>query len=86
MSDPDHPDRPGYEPPRKLNKVGLHAQDTAELFFNDVAVPVANRMMYSPMSVAARPLPVATNRVVPSDEIPAGAQMPDSVPGVANDV
>jgi alkylation response protein AidB-like acyl-CoA dehydrogenase len=27
---------PGFEPPRKLAKVGMHAQDTAELFFRDV--------------------------------------------------
>jgi long-chain-acyl-CoA dehydrogenase len=34
--------REGYEPPRKLNKVGMHAQDTAELFFTNVKVPAAN--------------------------------------------
>jgi alkylation response protein AidB-like acyl-CoA dehydrogenase len=33
---------PGFERGRNLDKIGLHAQDTAELFFNDVAVPVAN--------------------------------------------
>ena len=33
---------PGFERGRNLEKVGLHAQDTAELFFADVAVPVAN--------------------------------------------
>ncbi len=32
----------GFERGRNLDKVGLHAQDTAELFFNDVQVPVAN--------------------------------------------
>jgi alkylation response protein AidB-like acyl-CoA dehydrogenase len=32
----------GFERGRNLDKVGLHAQDTAELFFNDVPVPVAN--------------------------------------------
>ena len=30
---------PGYERGKKLKKVGLHAQDTAEIFFNDVKVP-----------------------------------------------
>jgi alkylation response protein AidB-like acyl-CoA dehydrogenase len=35
-------DMPGFERGRNLDKVGLHAQDTAELFFNDVHVPVAN--------------------------------------------
>jgi long-chain-acyl-CoA dehydrogenase len=35
-------DRPGFRRGRKLNKVGLHAQDTAELFFDDVRVPASN--------------------------------------------
>jgi len=34
----------GFERGRNLAKVGLHAQDTAELFFTDVRVPVANRL------------------------------------------
>ena len=34
----------GFERGRNLEKVGLHAQDTAELFFTDVEVPVANRL------------------------------------------
>lgn len=33
---------PGFERGRNLNKMGLKAQDTAELFFNDVRVPKAN--------------------------------------------
>lgn len=32
----------GFERGRKLDKIGLRAQDTAELFFNNVEVPVAN--------------------------------------------
>jgi alkylation response protein AidB-like acyl-CoA dehydrogenase len=32
----------GFERGRNLDKIGLHAQDTAELFFNDVRVPAAN--------------------------------------------
>lgn len=32
----------GYERGRNLEKVGLHAQDTAELFFRDVRVPFTN--------------------------------------------
>jgi len=35
---------PGFERGRNLDKVGQHAADTAELFFDDVAVPVANRL------------------------------------------
>jgi alkylation response protein AidB-like acyl-CoA dehydrogenase len=32
----------GFERGRNLEKLGLHSQDTAELFFTDVRVPVAN--------------------------------------------
>ncbi|AHH19880.1 acyl-CoA dehydrogenase [Nocardia nova SH22a] len=35
---------PGFTRGRKLDKVGLHAQDTAELFFDNVRVPDANRL------------------------------------------
>lgn len=35
-------DREGFSPGRKLAKVGQHAADTAELFFDDVRVPVSN--------------------------------------------
>ncbi len=34
----------GFERGRNLDKIGMHAQDTAELFFSDVRVPVANRL------------------------------------------
>jgi alkylation response protein AidB-like acyl-CoA dehydrogenase len=34
----------GFERGRNLQKVGMHAQDTAELFFADVHVPQANRL------------------------------------------
>ena len=37
-------ERAGFRRGRKLDKVGMHAQDTAELFFDDVRVPVANRL------------------------------------------
>ena len=33
---------PGFRRGRKLDKIGMHAQDTAELFFDDVRVPAAN--------------------------------------------
>jgi long-chain-acyl-CoA dehydrogenase len=35
---------PGFERGKKLAKLGQHAQDTAELFFNDVRVPIENRL------------------------------------------
>ena len=34
----------GFERGRNLDKIGLHSQDTAELFFDEVRVPVANRL------------------------------------------
>ena len=36
--------REGFAKARKLEKIGLHAADTAELFFTDVRVPVSNRV------------------------------------------
>jgi alkylation response protein AidB-like acyl-CoA dehydrogenase len=35
-------DTPGFERGRQLEKIGLAAQDTAELFFHDAVVPAAN--------------------------------------------
>ncbi|QGZ61881.1 acyl-CoA dehydrogenase family protein [Paraburkholderia acidisoli] len=37
-------DREGFRRGRKLDKVGQHAQDTSELFFDNVRVPVSNRL------------------------------------------
>jgi len=37
-------DTPGFERGRNLDKVGMHSQDTAELFFTDARVPMANRL------------------------------------------
>jgi alkylation response protein AidB-like acyl-CoA dehydrogenase len=34
----------GFERGRNLEKLGMHSQDTAELFFSDVRVPVENRL------------------------------------------
>jgi acyl-CoA dehydrogenase len=36
--------REGFRRGRKLDKVGMHGQDTAELFFDNVRVPVENRL------------------------------------------
>lgn len=35
---------PGYEKGKKIKKAGWHSQDTAELFFSDCRVPLANRL------------------------------------------
>jgi len=37
-------DRPGFARGRNLEKVGMHAQDTSELFFDEVRVPASNRL------------------------------------------
>jgi len=37
-------DRPGFRKGRKLEKMGQQAADTAELFFEDLRVPVSNRL------------------------------------------
>lgn len=37
-------DRPGFKKGLQLNKMGYHSQDTAELFFTDCKVPIANRL------------------------------------------
>ena len=37
-------DTPGFSRGRNLEKIGLHAQDTSELTFTDMRVPVANRL------------------------------------------
>jgi acyl-CoA dehydrogenase len=36
--------RPGFQRGRRLEKFGLKAQDTSELFFSDLRVPVSNRL------------------------------------------
>jgi len=37
-------DRQGFERGRNLEKIGLKAQDTSELFFADLRVPISNRL------------------------------------------
>lgn len=36
--------REGFRRGRNLKKIGMHAQDTSELFFDDVRVPMSNRL------------------------------------------
>lgn len=35
---------PGFDKGKRIKKIGWHSQDTAELFFNDCRIPVANRL------------------------------------------
>jgi acyl-CoA dehydrogenase len=37
-------DTPGFQKGRKLDKIGWHSQDTAELFFNECRIPKENRL------------------------------------------
>lgn len=37
-------DRPGFRTGRNLKKLGMHAQDTSELFFDEMRVPARNRL------------------------------------------
>jgi alkylation response protein AidB-like acyl-CoA dehydrogenase len=37
-------DRPGFRRGRNLDKLGAHSSDTSELFFDEVRVPVTNRL------------------------------------------
>ena len=37
-------DRPGFTRGRNLEKLGMHAQDTSELFFEDVRIPATNML------------------------------------------
>lgn len=37
-------DRPGFQRGRALDKIGMHAQDTSELFFDQVRVPAGNML------------------------------------------
>jgi acyl-CoA dehydrogenase len=69
---------PGYRVGRSLEKIGMHAQDTCELFFDDVRVPVANllgpaegkgfsqmmdRLAYERLTVAVSAVAVAERAV-----------------------
>ena len=37
-------DRPGFARGRNLDKIGFHSQDTSEMFFHDLRIPVSNRL------------------------------------------
>jgi acyl-CoA dehydrogenase len=45
-------EREGYARGRNLDKIGLHGQDTSELFFQDVRVPQSNRLGMEGMGFA----------------------------------
>jgi acyl-CoA dehydrogenase len=67
-------DRPGFQRGRKLEKIGCKGQDTAELFFSDLRVPVSNllgeegRGFYQLMSELPQERLVQAIRAVASSE------------------
>jgi acyl-CoA dehydrogenase len=67
-------DRPGFVRGRKLEKIGCKGQDTAELFFSDLRVPVSNllgeegRGFYQLMSELPQERLVQAIRAVSSSE------------------
>lgn len=67
-------DRPGFQRGRKLEKIGCKGQDTAELFFSDLRVPVSNllgeegRGFYQLMSELPQERLVQAIRAVSSSE------------------
>lgn len=69
-------DMPGFERGRKLKKIGLHAQDTSELHFNDVKVPKANLIgklnagfRYLMMSLAQERLVLAISNIASAETV-----------------
>ncbi len=66
--------RPGFQRGRRLEKIGCKAQDTAELFFADLRVPVSNllgvegRGFYQMMSELAQERLIQAIRAVASSE------------------
>ena len=67
---------PGFTRGRKLNKVGMHSQDTSELIFEDCMVPVTNRLgeegkgfRYMMTNLQEERLLCATNAVVAAEDM-----------------
>ncbi|MGB8407840.1 MAG: acyl-CoA dehydrogenase family protein [Mycobacterium sp.] len=60
-------DLPGYRVGRVLDKVGMKAQDTAELFFDDMRVPVGNLLGEEGKGYAYAMKQLAHERVLISD-------------------
>ncbi|GGV27661.1 acyl-CoA dehydrogenase [Streptomyces longisporoflavus] len=69
-------DRAGFSRGRNLEKVGLHAQDTSELFFQDVRVPAAN--LLGPEGTGFK----ALVRNLPQERISIAANAVASIEGV----
>jgi alkylation response protein AidB-like acyl-CoA dehydrogenase len=65
----------GFDRGRNLDKVGLHAQDTAELFFDNVSVPAANLLGEEGMGFTYLMQNLARERLSIGSGALAGAEM-----------
>ncbi len=65
---------PGFEKGRNLEKIGMHAQDTAELFFEDCRVPKANLLGDEGMGFIYLMQKLQQERLVCSIAAQAGAE------------
>lgn len=65
----------GFERGRNLQKVGLHAQDTSELFFNNVKVPKANVLGHPQKGFHALTHFLAEERLIGAVQYMTGAQL-----------
>jgi len=68
-------DTPGFSVARKLEKVGNHASDTAELVYEDVRVPVGNRIGEEGMGFIYQMNQFQRERLVAALSAAAGAQV-----------
>jgi acyl-CoA dehydrogenase len=66
---------PGFERGRNLKKIGLHAQDTSELFFHDVRVPKANVLGDPAKGFHYLTHGLAEERLIGAVQYMAGAQL-----------
>ncbi|MGK9066603.1 acyl-CoA dehydrogenase family protein [Stutzerimonas chloritidismutans] len=64
----------GFERGTKLKKMGLHAQDTAELFFHDVRVPNANVLGDASLGLAYLKISLVEERLISAVGSLANAQ------------
>ena len=67
-------DTPGFSKGKPLHKIGMKAQDTCELFFNDVRVPKANRLGVEGGGFVALMKELAWERLIIAIQSIAGAE------------
>jgi citronellyl-CoA dehydrogenase len=67
-------DTPGFVVSRKLKKMGNHSSDTAELFFDNVRVPKANRIGEEGMGFILQMIQFQKERLIASTAAVGGAE------------